>query len=425
MVIRCYGHQISLKVEVKGMTSNNEMNRNTLPEIQLNSAAFKHEAYDIYKELRASHPVYQVHPRGWLITRHEDAVSLLKDSRLLKNPENVFSKEEFEASFTSENGEYLRKHMLRFDPPDHSRLRSLVQKAFTPQMIIQLKGNIQSIADTLLDKIEHQHTINLVNDYAFPLPIIVISEMLGIPQEDRDKFRIWSHAVINSLDTPEAIRETDKKLGEFIDYLRELVNKKRENPSNDLVSALIQAESEGTKLSAKELYSMIMLLIVAGHETTVNLITNMTLALLEHPDQLLLLRQNPDLIDSAIEESLRFYSPVELTTMRWASESFTLHGQHIQPKDAVIISIASANRDEKIFPNADIFDITRKNNRHIAFGHGIHFCLGAPLARLEAKIAITTLLHRMPDLKIKGSREDLKWSGNYLMRSLEELPLSF
>ncbi|WP_242220442.1 cytochrome P450 [Bacillus cereus group sp. BfR-BA-01380] len=407
------------------MSSNNEMNRNTLPEIQLTSAAFKHEAYDIYKELRASHPVYQVYPHAWLITRYEDAVSLLKDARLLKNAKNIFSKEEFEASFTLENGEYLRKHMLRSDPPDHSRLRSLVQKAFTPQMILQLKGNIQAIADTLLDKIEHQHTINLVNDYAFPLPIIVISEMLGIPQEDRDKFRIWSHAVIDSLDTPGAIRETDKKLGEFIDYLRDLVDKKRENPSNDLVSALIQAESEGTKLSAQELYSMIMLLIVAGHETTVNLITNMTLALLEHPDQLLLLRQNPDLIDSAIEESLRFYSPVEISTMRWAAKSFTLHGQNIQPKDAVIISIASANRDEKIFPNADIFDITRKNNRHIAFGHGIHFCLGAPLARLEAKIAIPTLLHRMPNLKIKGRREDIKWSGNYLMRSLEELPLSF
>lgn len=425
MVIRCNGHQIFLKVEVIGMSSNNEMNRNTLPEIQLTSAAFKHEAYDIYKELRASHPVYQVYPHAWLITRYEDAVSLLKDARLLKNGENVLSEEEYEDSFPLESRRLFRKHMLNSDPPDHSRLRSLVQKAFTPQMILQLKDNIQSIADILLDKVEHQHTINLVNDYAFPLPIIVISEMLGIPQEDRDKFRIWSHAIIDTPDTPEALRENDKKLGEFIDYLQYLVDKKRGNPSNDLVSALIQAESEGTKLSAQELYSMIMLLIVAGHETTVNLITNMTLALLEHPNQLQLLRQNLDLIDSAIEESLRYYSPVEITTMRWASESFTLHGQNIEQKDEVIISLASANRDEKVFPNADRFDITRKNNRHIAFGHGIHFCLGAPLARLEAKIAIPTLLHRMPDLKFKGKREDLKWSGSYLMRSLEELPLSF
>lgn len=425
MVIRCHGHQLFLKMEVGSMSSNNELNRNTLPEIQLTSSKFKHEAYDIYKDLRASHPVYQVYPHNWLITRYEDAVSLLKDARLLKNAENVFSKEEFKASFTLENGEFLRKQMLNFDPPDHSRLRSLVQKAFTPQMILQLKDSIQSIADTLLDKVEHQHTINLVNDYAFPLPIIVISEMLGIPQEDRDKFRIWSHAVIDSPETPEAILEVDKKLGEFIHYLQYLIDKKREDPSDDLISALIQVESEGTKLSAPELSSMIMLLIVAGHETTVNLITNMTFALLEHPDQLQLLRQNPDLIDSAIEESLRFYSPVELTTMRWAAESFTLHGQNIQPKDAIIISLASANRDEKVFSNADVFDITRKNNRHISFGHGIHFCLGAPLARLEAKIAISTLLHRMPGLKIKERREDIKWSGNYLMRSLEELPLSF
>ncbi|MCM3737847.1 cytochrome P450 [Bacillus cytotoxicus] len=407
------------------MSSNNKMNRNTLPEIQLTSPAFKHEAYDIYKELRASHPVYQVYPNAWLITRYEDAASLLKDERLLKNAENVFSKEEWATTFTLKNGEFLRKHMLNSDPPDHSRLRFLVQKAFTPQMIIQLKDNIQSVADTLLEKVEHQHTINLVNDYAFPLPIIVISEMLGIPQEDRDKFRVWSHAVIDSPETPEAMQEVDEKLGEFVDYLRYLVEKKRENPSGNLVSALIQAESEGTRLSAHELHSMIMLLIVAGHETTVNLITNMTLALLEHPDQLQLLRKNPDLIDSAIEESLRFYSPVEITTMRWASESFILHGQNVQPQDEVIISLASANRDEKVFPNADRFDITRKNNRHIAFGHGIHFCLGAPLARLEAKIAIPTLLHRMPDLKFKGKREELKWSGSYLMRSLEELPLSF
>lgn len=170
---------------------------------------------------------------------------------------------------------------------------------------------------------------------------------------------------------------------------------------------------------------MIMLLIVAGHETTVNLITNLTYALMCHQDQLEKLRQQPDLMNSAIEEALRFHSPVELTTIRWTAEPFILHGQEIKRKDVIIISLASANRDEKIFPNADIFDIERKNNRHIAFGHGNHFCLGAQLARLEAKIAISTLLRRCPNIQLKGEKEQMKWKGNFLMRALEELPLSF
>ena len=190
------------------------------------------------------------------------------------------------------------------------------------------------------------------------------------------------------------------------------------------MSALILAESEGHKLSARELYSMIMLLIVAGHETTVNLITNTVLALLENPNQLQLLKDNPKLIDSAIEEGLRYYSPVEVTTARWAG-TFSNSRQNNRKGDMVVIALASANRDETVFENPEVFDITRENNRHIAFGYGSHFCLGAPLARLEAKIAITTLFNRMPELQIKGNREEIKWQGNYLMRSLEELPLTF
>ncbi|TKH98761.1 cytochrome P450, partial [Bacillus cereus] len=212
---------------------------------------------------------------------------------------------------------------------------------------------------------------------------------------------------------------------EFITYLQYLVDIKRKEPKEDLVSALILAESEGHKLSARELYSMIMLLIVAGHETTVNLITNTVLALLENPNQLQLLKENPKLIDAAIEEGLRYYSPVEVTTARWAAEPFQIHDRTIEKGDMVVIALASANRDETVFENPEVFDITRENNRHIAFGHGSHFCLGAPLARLEAKIAITTLFNRMPELQIKGDREEIKWQGNYLMRSLEELPLTF
>ena len=397
--------------------------------INLASAQFKEDAYEIYKESRKKQPILFVNQveigKEWLITRYEDALPLLKDNRLKKDWTNVFSQDIKNMYLSVDNSDHLTTHMLNSDPPNHSRLRSLVQKAFTPKMIAQLDKRIVRIADDLISDIERKGTLNLVDDYSFPLPIIVISEMLGIPKEDQAKFRIWSHAVIASPETPEEIKETEKQLSEFITYLQYLVDIKRKEPKEDLVSALILAESEGHKLSARELYSMIMLLIVAGHETTVNLITNTVLALLENPNQLQLLKDNPKLIDSAIEEGLRYYSPVEVTTARWAAEPFQIHDRTIEKGDMVVIALASANRDETVFENPEVFDITRENNRHIAFGHGSHFCLGAPLARLEAKIAITTLFNRMPELQIKGNREEIKWQGNYLMRSLEELPLTF
>jgi len=397
--------------------------------INLASAQFKEDAYEIYKESRKKQPILFVNQveigKEWLITRYEDALPLLKDNRLKKDWTNVFSQDTKNMYLSVDNSDHLTTHMLNSDPPNHSRLRSLVQKAFTPKMIAQLDGRIQRIADDLISDIERKGTLKPVDDYSFPLPIIVISEMLGIPKEDQAKFRIWSHAVIASPETPEEIKETEKQLSEFITYLQYLVDIKRKEPKEDLVSALILAESEGHKLSARELYSMIMLLIVAGHETTVNLITNTVLALLENPNQLQLLKDNPKLIDSAIEEGLRYYSPVEVTTARWAAEPFQIHHQTIQKGDMAIIALASANRDETVFENPEQFDITVGHNRPIAFGYDSHFCLGAPLARLEAKIAITTLFNRMPELQIKGNREEIKWQGNYLMRSLEELPLTF
>ncbi|ENQ3110777.1 cytochrome P450 [Bacillus anthracis] len=397
--------------------------------INLASAQFKEDAYEIYKESRKMQPILFVNKTElgaeWLITRYEDALPLLKDNRLKKDPANVFSQDTLNVFLTVDNSDYLTTHMLNSDPPNHNRLRLLVQKAFTPKMVAQLEGRIQHIADDLLNEVERKGSLNLVDDYSFPLPIIVISEMLGIPKEDQAKFRIWSHAVIAYPETPAEIKETEKHLSEFITYLQYLVDMKRKEPKEDLVSALILAESEGHKLSARELYSMIMLLIVAGHETTVNLITNTVLALLENPNQLQLLKENPKLIDAAIEEGLRYYSPVEVTTSRWADEPFQIHDQTIEKGDMVVIALASANRDETVFENPEVYDITRENNRHIAFGHGSHFCLGAPLAKLEAKIAITTLFNRMPKLQIKGDREEIKWQGNYLMRSLEELPLTF
>ncbi|PFW86842.1 cytochrome P450 [Bacillus sp. AFS075960] len=411
------------------MSMKNKVGRRIEDGINLASVQFKEDAYEIYKESRKMQPILFVNKTElgaeWLITRYEDALPLLKDNRLKKDLANVFPQDTKNMYLSVDNSDHLTTHMLNSDPPNHSRLRSLVQKAFTPKMITQLDGRIQRIADDLINEIERKGTLNLVDDYSFPLPIIVISEMLGIPKEDQAKFRIWSHAVIASPETPEEIKETEKQLSEFITYLQYIVDIKRKDPKEDLVSALILAENDGHKLSAPELYSMIMLLIVAGHETTVNLITNTVLVFLENPNQLQLLKDNPKLIDSAIEEGLRYYSPVEITTGRWAAEPFQIHEQTIEKGDMVVIALASANRDETVFENPEVFDITRENNRHIAFGHGSHFCLGAPLARLEAKIAITTLFNRMPELQIKGNREEINWQGNYLMRSLEELPLTF
>lgn len=309
------------------MSSKEKKSVTILTESQLSSRAFKDEAYEFYKELRKSQALYPLSlgalGKGWLISRYDDAIHLLKNEKLKKNYENVFTAKEKRPALLK-NEETLTKHMLNSDPPDHNRLRTLVQKAFTHRMILQLEDKIQHIADSLLDKVQPNKFMNLVDDYAFPLPIIVISEMLGIPLEDRQKFRVWSQAIIDFSDAPERLQENDHLLGEFVEYLESLVRKKRREPAGDLISALIQAESEGTQLSTEELYSMIMLLIVAGHETTVNLITNMTYALMCHHDQLEKLRQQPDLMNSAIEEALRFHSPVELTTIRWTAEPFIL-----------------------------------------------------------------------------------------------------
>ncbi|GGE61088.1 cytochrome P450 family protein [Priestia taiwanensis] len=396
--------------------------------VDLCSAEFKHSSHEMYKEIRIHHPVcpvqFYLNKNAWLFTRYEDAMQMLKDPRISKDYHTASVEDEGEELLVAagfEESEYLFNHMLNADPPNHTRLRAVSQKAFTPKAIARLEEKIRHIADDLLNKVELKQTINLVDDYSFPLPIIVICDLLGIPKEDRDKFRKWSNAIIDSSEDPEQIAENAILLKEFLEYLRAITAQKRQEPQEDLISTLIFAEEDGQRLNEKEIYSTLMLLIVAGHETTVNLITNTVLALLQHPDQFQLLKDNPSLLDSAIDESLRFYSPVELATERWASEAMTIHGQDIQKGDPIIVSIAAANRDERMFDNPDIFDITRKNNRHLSFGSGIHFCLGAMLAKLEAKIAVQTLINRFPSMQL--AEKEVEWRGNYLMRGLEKLEL--
>ncbi|MBO0794905.1 MAG: cytochrome P450 [Ktedonobacteraceae bacterium] len=317
--------------------------------------------------------------------------------------------------------------MLTVDPPDHSRLRSLAAKAFTPRMIEQLRPRIQQITNELLDAVEEHGQMDLIQDFAFPLPITVISEMLGIPPEDRARFRAWTQVFLAMPEGTSFEKDPVRSatLNDFIHYIRTLLDKKREHPGEDLVSGLVLAEENGDQLSETELVSTVFLLIIAGRETTVNLIGNGTLALLEHPDQLRLLQQNPSLISSAVEELLRYTSPVALATPRWANEDITIHDTLIRKGNLVFIALIAANDDAQHFSDPETLDIARQVNKHLAFGKGIHVCLGAPLARLEGQIAFSTLFQRLPHLCLIGDPEQLIWNRTPLLRGLTRLPVTF
>lgn len=383
------------------------------------SKEFTDNPYPVYHNLRKNNPLLKMRfpdgNVGWLVSSYEDAETVLKDPRFIKDITKIYGEES--ASVFSSN-------MLFSDPPDHKRLRLLMQKSFTPQLIAGMRDHIQDIADDLLDAVSSQEHMNLIDDYAFLLPIIVISELLGVPLEDRDKFRVWSNSIIDTSnqDTSEDI--VIQHMDEFVKYLGDWFAKVRENPGNDLISQLLFAEEQGDRLSEQELYGVVILMIIAGHETTVNLIGNGVLALLEHPEQRKLLQDQPELIHGAIEEMLRYNGPVEFSTSRWASEDFEFRGVQMTRGDLVIVSLNSANRDPRQFNDPDIFNITREKSQHLAFGKGIHLCLGAPLARLEAEIAINTLLQRFPNIQLRDNIQDLEWRPGMLVRGVKELPLS-
>ncbi|WP_163526137.1 cytochrome P450 family protein [Halobacillus ihumii] len=393
---------------------------------QLFSPEFNQNPYPAFSKLRQEDPIHQtLLPNGnfsWIVTRYDDAVTVLKDPRFIKDYTYFLGKEQEEEQ--SETSIFV-KNMLFSDPPDHRRLRGLVQKAFTPKMIEGLRGRIEEITNELLDKVEPNGKMNLIDAFAFPLPIIVICEMLGVPSQDRDKFRTWSNTLVEASNDPEEAAQLQVHMEEFVMYLRQLIAIRRQDPKDDMISKLIQSEEEGDSLSEQELYGVISLLIIAGHETTVNLITNGVFGLLENPEQKQQLINDPSIIESALEEFLRYNGPVEFSTDRWAAEAIELRGKTIAKGDHVIVALDSANRDPEQFDDPDVFDITRGKSKHLAFGKGIHFCLGAPLARLEAEVAVTTLLRRMPDLQLNTTPEKLEWRPGMLMRGLKELPVAF
>ncbi|WP_145148189.1 cytochrome P450 [Paenibacillus xylanexedens] len=393
----------------------NETNESSKPAFF--TKEFTHNPYPVYENLRKEEPVFRVmFPHGefgWIITRYEDAVQILKDPRFTKDMAKRYG---------PENQSIFVNNMLFSDPPDHRRLRGLVQKAFTPKLIADMRSHIQDIADDLLDNLPSQEKMNLIDDFAFPLPIIVISEILGVPLEDRDKFRMWSNTVIDAT-TAESAELFEQHTKEFTEYLTAWFEKVRKDPGTDLISQLVIAEESGQQLTEQELLGVVSLLIIAGHETTVNLIGNGILALLEHPEQRELLMKQPELIHKAIEEMLRYNGPVEFSTSRWALEDIEFRGQHIAQGELVIVALDSANRDEQQFKDADVFDITREKSSHLAFGTGIHLCLGAPLARLEGEIAVSTLLNRFPNMQLQADVNELEWRPGMIVRGVKEIPV--
>ncbi|MCC7024378.1 MAG: cytochrome P450 [Thermomicrobiales bacterium] len=414
------------------------------------SASFKAHAFPAYAAMRAEGPAAGfTMPDGkrlWLVTRFAEASEMLKDqNRFVNDISNALTEEEYAALFQQSTeeltpeqqamaaltDEVLSGQLLGVDPPDHSRLRRLVAIPFTPKYIEGLRPRIQAIADALLDAAEARaeatgrHEMELIDDFAYPLPLTVIAEMLGIPEEDRGRFREWSQAAVSFTPADRANRAMTGKLIEFIAYMQALVATKRADPGDDLLSGVVIAEMEGDKLSENELLSLIFILIVAGHETTVNLIANGMLALFEHPEEYARLRANPDLVRSAVEEMLRFYGPVEMSLTRWAREDAVFGGVQMQRGDQVMALLASANRDESRFPDPDRFDIAREPNRHLAFGTGIHACLGSALARMEGQIAFTTLLARLPGLAPAIPRDRIEWRDATFLRGLTRLPVTW
>ncbi len=385
--------------------------------------AFVADPHPFYRRLRAAGPVHYLEATGdWWAVSHHEAVQVLSDARFVKGPRQLPQPAELPPAFA--HLPPLQPSMLMRDPPDHTRLRTLVNRAFTPRVVEDLGPHIEAIADDLIDRLDGLDRADLMAEFAFQLPAVVIAEMLGVPLQDRERFKAWSQRIIHLLDgtQPESVRrEAWQAQLALLDYFHHLVARRRVEQRDDLIGALLVAEEQGDRLSAGEVLSMCSLLLIAGHETTTNLIGAGTLCLLQHPEPLALLRARPDLLPGAVEELLRFVSPVQLDG-RVAAEDVELGGQRIQAGQWVLAAIGSANRDETVFADADRLDVSRVRNPHLAFGRGIHFCLGAPLARLEARIAFAALLRRHPGLALDEASPP-EWNRNVVVRGLARLPV--
>ena len=374
----------------------------------LTSSAFIEDPYRTYEQLRRKDPVHRMRLiEAWALTQYEDVQDVLVDHRRFTNAER--------------NYDYMQyRTFLDLDPPDHTRLRGLVSKAFTPRAVKELGPRIQELVDELLDAVAGKTRIDLISDFAFPLPVIVIAEMLGVPAQDRARFRAWSDDIalsVNPLLNSEQIERVQQATEELLDYFEGIIEQRRQTPQNDMISALLAAEEEGDRLTHEELLSTLMLLLVAGNETTRNLIGNGMLALLKNPAQLQRLRDHPELLDSAINELLRYDSPVQIDS-RNAIGDVEIGGKRIAAGQRILAIVGAANRDPQIFANPDELDIGRDEVSHLSFGRGIHYCLGSPLAILEGRIAFTSLLERFSSIRLAS---DLVFKEQIVLRGVEEL----
>ncbi len=367
--------------------------------------------YGVYHALRSKDPVHRMRlMKAWVLTRYEDVDRLLRDHQ----------------RFTSEGRNYGYTPyltLLDYDPPTHTRLRGLVSRAFTPRAIEALGPRVHAIVHELLDAVGDQQQFDLIEAIAFPLPVIVIAEMLGVPPRDRGRFRAWSDDIaltVEPLLGEADIQKVRKATGELFEYFEQQIEARRSAPQDDLLGALMTAEDAGDRLSREELLSTLMLLLVAGNETTRNLIGNGMLALLRHPDQLERLRAQPDLLDGAIDELLRYDPPVQLDA-RMARMDLAIGGKQIRTGDRVISLLGAANRDPDVFADPDRLDLERTEKSHISFGRGIHYCLGASLALLEGKAALGALLQRFPTIRLAA--EPVR-RNQLVLRGLSELRVS-
>lgn len=398
----------------------------------LTTPEFFDNPYPTYHRLRTEAPVYWSESwQAWLITRYMDVMAVLRDSDSFSNVGRQARLMEQLPEVARERLHPLEDHyvkdrgLINSDPPDHTRLRALINKAFTPRVLERLRPRIQKIVDELLDAIQDSEEVDIINEFAYPLPAIVIAEMLGVPADKHNQFTHWSKTILTFLGTShyslEAAEQAQQSLLELRAYMLGLLAERRQKPQEDLMSGLIAAEERGDVLSEGELLATCVTLLIAGHETTANLIGNGLLALLRHPDQLQLLKDEPTLIDAAVEELLRYDTSVQ-SMKRLAKKDVEFGGQQIKQGQLVYAMLGAANRDPAQFSEPDRLDITRrkKENRHLAFGYGIHFCLGAPLARLEAPIALNTLLRRFPDLHLTD--ETPLWRRS-MFRGLQSFPI--
>jgi len=384
--------------------------------------------YEMYRALREHDPIHRSEMmESWVLTRYDDIDKVLTDNRFSADRQRARTR--FAQMMEEQQAQYgpmsSAQTMLTSDPPDHTRLRRLVSKAFTPRAVENLRPRIQQIVEYLLGEAGKKGEFDIVQELAYPLPVIVIAEMLGVPPEDRHRFKEWSDTIVATLGgpftPPEVMQAGSAAIQELADYIGEVIAERRAEPKEDLISGLIAAEEGGQVLSEDEIFATCILLLVAGNETTTHLISNGMLALFRNPDQMERLRKDISLMPSAVEEFLRYTGPVH-GTGRVPKEDIEIAGHVFHEGEMVFTLLAAGNRDPSHYPDPDVLDVGRNPTDHLALGDGIHFCLGAPLARAEAQIAIGTLLDRFP--KLRSLEDEAEWGGTFIIRGVRRLNVS-